>query len=568
MGSFIFKSLSKKPLSLFINSTLLFLICFYVVSNSLNQPKNTISGYIHLQNLHRSAEIRNCSGVHKFTDYESKCRFVKSTSACWGNGYVNYLEIFYCNCGKFPGIGYLVLLLWLFVLFYVLGNTTSEYFCPSVESLARVLKLSPTIAGTTLLPLGNGANDVFASIISFTRSGDGDVGLNSVLGGAIFISCFVVGVISITVSSRRIMVDERSFIRDVLFILLALCCLIIIMIFGKISLWFAICFLSVYFLYIATVSVMHMYYSKKEMVVNPPVLDELGAIGTPLLGYVDEESSDKVVQLEIRPSMSNTREQKCYYLNLLLYVLELPIYLPRRLTIPAVSEEKWSKPFAVCSALLSPIFLAALWNLQVGKTSLAIYVTATLVGIILGISAIFSTRNSSPPRKCLLLWLVGGFLMSIAWTYITAEELVSLLVAFGNILGISPSFLGLTVLAWGNSVGDLISNLTMAIKGGPDGAQIAVSGCYAGPLFNTLVGLGLSLLLASWSEYPSSYVIPRDSDLYETIGFFIGGLLWALVVLPKRNMQLDKCLGIGLLAIYLCFLFTRLVKGLGLLKIN
>ncbi|CAI9756608.1 unnamed protein product [Fraxinus pennsylvanica] len=91
---------------------------------------------------------------------------------------------------------------------------------------------------------------------------------------------------------------------------------------------------------------MHLFGSKKERVVNPPVLDGSGAIGTPLLGYVDEESSDKVVQCEIRPSMSKTRDQKCYYLNLLLYVLELPLSLPRRLTIPAVSEEKWSKPFA------------------------------------------------------------------------------------------------------------------------------------------------------------------------------------------------------------------------------
>ncbi|KAL2502232.1 Cation/calcium exchanger 1 [Forsythia ovata] len=316
---------------------------------------------------------------------------------------------------------------------------------------------------------------------------------------------------------------------------------------------------------------MHLFYSKKQRVVNPPVFDESGTIGTALLGCVDEESSVKV-QCDIRPSVSKTRDPKCYYLKLLLYVLELPLYLPRRLTIPAVSEEKWSKPFAVSSAILSPILVAALLNTQGrngdAKTSLAIYMTAILVGIILGTSAFVSTKNVSPPRNCLLPWLVGGFLMSITWTYVVAEELVSLLVAFGNILGISPSILGLTVLAWGNSVGDLISNLTIALRGGPDGAQIAVSGCYAGPLFNTLVGLGLSLGFASWSEYPSSYVIPKDSDLYETLGFLIGGLLWALVILPKRNMQLDKSLGFGLLAIYFCFLFMRLVKGLGLLKIG
>ncbi|CAI9756607.1 unnamed protein product [Fraxinus pennsylvanica] len=88
MGSFSFKSLSRKPLSLFINSSFLLLVSLYVISNSLNvnQSKNAISGFIHLQNLHQGTEISNCSDVHKFTDYGSKCRFVKSNSACWGKG--------------------------------------------------------------------------------------------------------------------------------------------------------------------------------------------------------------------------------------------------------------------------------------------------------------------------------------------------------------------------------------------------------------------------------------------------------------------------------------------------
>ncbi|KAL8109494.1 hypothetical protein AgCh_025553 [Apium graveolens] len=64
-------------------------------------------------------------------------------------------------------------------------SPTSEYFYPSVENLSKILILSPTIAGTTLLPLGNGAPHVIASIVSFTRSGVGDVGLNNVLSDAI-----------------------------------------------------------------------------------------------------------------------------------------------------------------------------------------------------------------------------------------------------------------------------------------------------------------------------------------------------------------------------------------------
>jgi sodium/potassium/calcium exchanger 6 len=108
----------------------------------------------------------------------------------------------------------------------------------------------------------------------------------------------------------------------------------------------------------------------------------------------------------------------------------------------------------------------------------------------------------------------------------------------------------------------------MAVNGGADGVQIAISGCYAGPMFNTLVGLGISLIISSGSKYPSSFVIPKDPSLYETLGFLIGGLLWALVILPRKNMRLDRSLGIGLLAIYLCFLSLRLARSLGLLKLH
>ncbi|KAA8516907.1 hypothetical protein F0562_017275 [Nyssa sinensis] len=482
-------------------------------------------------------------------------------------------------CGQLPELGYAVLLLWLVLLFYLLGNTASEYFCPSVDSLSKALKLPPTIAGTTLLPLGNGATDVFSSIVSFTRSGDGDVGLNSVLGGAFFVSSIVVGVISILITSHQISVDKASFIRDVIFLLFSLSSLFLIIFVGRISLWAAICFASIYLVYICLVSVMHFFNRKKEKIVNiwalsPPsgsFFNEFGDMGTPLLGCVDEEKPNFVETGDYEASDLKKR-RICAYLGWFLCVLESPLYLPRRLTIPVVSEERWSKPFAVISVTLAPILLAALWNTQKenmgSKTSLVIYVTAGMVGIVLGIFATVATKKSSPPKKYLFPWIAGGFLMSITWTYITAEELVSLLVSLGNIFGTNTSILGLTVLAWGNSIGDFIANVAMAVNGGPDGTQVAISGCYAGPLFNTLVGIGLSLVFAAWSEYPSCYVLPTDPYLYETIGFLMGGLLWALVILPKKNMRLDRFLGLGLLTIYFCFLFLRLARVLGLLNFH
>ena len=158
--------------------------------------------------------------------------------------------------------------------------------------------------------------------------------------------------------------------------------------------------------------------------------------------------------------------------------------------------------------------------------------------------------------------------MSVIWTFITAQELVALLVSLGYIFGMSPSILGLTVLAWGNSVGDLITNLTMALNGGEEGAQVAITGCYAGPIFNILFGLGLSLVGSCWKGYQASVTISNDPYLLETLGFLVGGLLWAVVVLPKRGMRLDGVLGGGLLVIYLISTSLRLIQTLGSLPLD
>lgn len=543
-----------------------------------------------------------CLGVHDYTDYNSKCVYVKSHSSCLGKGFINYLEIFYCNFGGFPALGYVLLVSWLIVLFYLVGNTTAEYFVPSVEGLSVVLNLSPTISGTTLLPLGNGANDVFASVISFTKSHDADVGFNSVLGGVFFISCFVVGIVAFTTTHRRRQtpssINEASFVRDVIFLILALFFLLIILILGRINLVMAICYVSLYFGYIGVVSAMHFFSSATSPSSehhhnnNSSYYGDNDDIGIPLIiGYVDEEKSISTQNYNINIINSSSGDDVdhqvfglSYPLRTVLSVLELPLYLPRRITIPVVKEERWSKTLAVSSAILAPVMLVAVWGSQLenymagggsrSSTRLYIYLGAGFVGLILGFMAFNFTKKTSPPAKEYLLpWLMGGFIMSITWTYLIVEELVSLLVSFGNIFEISPSLLGLTVLAWGNSLGDLISNVTMALHddgddggtGSGGGTQIAMSGCYAGPLFNTLIGLGLSLVLASWKEYPSPYMVPRDPYLYQMVGFIIAALLWALVILLKKNMQLDRYLGLGLLAIYTCFLVLTFAKALGFL---
>ena len=80
-----------------------------------------------------------------------------------------------------------------------------------------------------------------------------------------------------------------------------------------------------------------------------------------------------------------------------------------------------------------------------------------------------------------------GFVIAATWIDAIADKLVALLEFLGVTLRIPNSILGLTVLAWGNSMADLSANVTMARKGL---ANMAITACFAGPVFNILIGLG------------------------------------------------------------------------------
>ena len=91
---------------------------------------------------------------------------------------------------------------------------------------------------------------------------------------------------------------------------------------------------------------------------------------------------------------------------------------------------------------------------------------------------------------CVGVFAVLAFVQAIVWLNLSASALVQVCVVVGIIFGLQPALLGATVLAWGNSVPDLINNLAMAQDGFP---SMAVAACFASPIFTLLVGMGGAL---------------------------------------------------------------------------
>jgi sodium/potassium/calcium exchanger 6 len=281
---------------------------------------------------------------------------------------------------------------------------------------------------------------------------------------------------------------------------------------------------------------------------------------------VHSEEVEAEVEAEIEHFIPSQRLKLCIHL-FYKYCIEWPCAIPRMLTIPILEEDRWSRPLAIASCSLAPVFVAALWAFRNGMPSTALEWAALgisfALGSILGLLAFFTTDNDKPPERFVWLWLAGSFFMSIVWFYFVANELVATLESLGLAFSIDSTILGLTVLAWGNSIGDVVANITLALTG-RNGVQIAIAGCYAGPLFNIVVGLGISLLVVSWRASPDPFLVTgNDRSVFFMLGFFAAGLVWGLLVMSVRGVRLSRVHGVGLILLYCSFLIVALAYAIG-----
>ena len=87
-----------------------------------------------------------------------------------GGSLVDYRVLHHCRMRGARATSVALMLLVVALVFWILGDTAERYFCPVVKTLADRWNLAPATAGVTLLALGNGAPDVFASLAAATSS--------------------------------------------------------------------------------------------------------------------------------------------------------------------------------------------------------------------------------------------------------------------------------------------------------------------------------------------------------------------------------------------------------------
>eukprot|EP00092_Neocalanus_flemingeri_P035003 GFUD01038087.1.p1 GENE.GFUD01038087.1~~GFUD01038087.1.p1 ORF type:complete len:573 (+),score=74.19 GFUD01038087.1:326-2044(+) len=531
----------------------------------------------------------SCSDVLS-KDWSDRCYFVQNNDNCQDvDGFINYVSILYCTFGKslFP-LAIIIYIVWLLVLFIALAVSADDYFCPSIEVISKVLRLSQNIAGVTIMALGNGAPDIFSALAGIGQDRP-ELVFGELIGAGVFLTTVVAGAVTVTQPFKLM---ERPFLRDVSFYIFAAFLAFFIFWRQEIRLVDSIGFLALYLIYIAVVLIGRYINTRNRQEI-------------PYFNQEDDEVDNAENQITVphhptvtgnppeiqlvpeSPSCTSVKTNFKLFLSALnpidleewketswfwraFQVLKSPVNVLFTLTIPVVDKEKprenWCQYLGILQCILGPVFSVFAINVAfdaIPGSHVQVWHITLLAGVLLALIVGFTSR-SVPPRYH-FLFAFAGFIISIVWIYIIANELVSLLKAFGVMFGLSDAILGLTVLAWGNSIGDMIADTSMAKRGSP---RAGFSACFGGPLFNLLIGIGLPFTIQILQGGGTAIaLVCNKMTLVLSVGLGVS-LAFSFLVMPIRKFQATKLYGFILILIYVVFLsvcivfeFTVMKKG-------
>jgi K+-dependent Na+/Ca+ exchanger-like protein len=147
------------------------------------------------------------------------------------------------------------------------------------------------------------------------------------------------------------------------------------------------------------------------------------------------------------------------------------------------------------------------------------------------------------------------FLVSIALISLLCYFLIQLAVALSTALDISPVIVGLTILAAGTSVPDMLASYNVAKKGF---GEMAVANAIGSNTFDILIGLGLPWVLAILISSHDSIEV-STADLQNSAYLLSGSLLLVLVILLLTR-KLNKLIGSLFLFLYLSYVVLVWLK--------
>lgn len=525
-----------------------------------------------------------------------RCAFVKTTPDCSiEDGFINYLRVAFCLLPpNLTPLTVTLCIVWLLFLFVILGLTASKFFCPNLSAISTSLHLTHNVAGVTFLALGNGAPDIFSAIAAFSNPHTAGLAVGALFGAGIFVTTVVAGSVALV---KPFTVASRPFLRDVTFYMVAVYWTFFMLYRGTTTMKETFGYLGLYVVYVLTVIISAYIYNRQKHSMNssvssvthiPAELDSSDSSdydvpclngGTIQQEYESEyrpllpfsESTSQILLSSLNP-VDNRKWRRKPWSWRVFKVLKTPLEVLLLLCIPVVDPDKedknWKRPLNCLHLVTAP--LVCVLTFQSGKYGdhmiqgqFPVWLLTLLLGLFLSAIVFCSTTNDRPPKYHPLFALLG-FVVSAGLISAAASEVVSLLHMLGVVLSLSNTVLGLTLLAWGNSIGDCFSDITIARQGYP---RMAISACFGGIIFNMVFGVGLGCLVQMFKTH-TDVEFEVDGLLTWVLAGSLGlSLVLSFVIVPLCQFKMYRVYGIFLLFFYGIFLLIALLTELGKIHI-
>lgn len=476
------------------------------------------------------------------------------------------------------------------VLFFIMYAVSSDYLTPSLAHLSAACNMSPDLAGLTFLAFGNGAPDLFTALSGADEAPE--MILSSSIGAGLFIFTVVFGLVicfakdvssntSLLGTTPRVKIGRGTFWRN---LLMYMFCLVVLATFvlGKvIHFWQALGLILCYCLYLtASIATFYLRKSKKSSK-QQDAEDEDATTRESMLLLEIERIRFKFKQRSLADKIAFVCDKESGWseMDLIgrsLWLLTSPLRLVLCLTIPPLPDpslleapEKFVAhtvavrvliPFTTLCSVPLMAYITGIWERITESLGLAMTVACMSV-LAVSLSSIFILCMNSIvlASNCMEARLVEkvplyavavySFACCIGWIYVASNELVAALLCLGDLIGVSPTIMGSLMLAWGNSIGDLIADIALARNGIP---QTAITAIFSGPIQNVLLTLGCSFLWASHAKPVELNDLSKDVML--TLLTLIGVLFVSMIMIPGYFVyRIPRWYGLFLIGVYLLY---------------
>jgi len=284
---------------------------------------------------------------------------------------------------------------------------------------------------------------------------------------------------------------------------------------------------------------------------NSNVSNSNTEISLPLLGQEQEQDLD-IINSNQNNHKTIQKKQSTNTVNTTTTTTNDEITFP--IEGPLNVTDVWNKWLIVIPTTICPLFITLVFSIDL-DVDYYHWIFSCCLSVVAFLFTTSCLKNDQIPSYYFVFSIIG-FLSGLCWIYVIANELVAVLQSLGKVLRISDSIMGLSFFAMGNSLGDLVTNTSIARMGF---SKMALGACLGTPLLNIILGLGLSgMILTEKHHKPLPIKIDSNALYFSVIGLLICSI-GTLFFVYFNNFNMTRTYGLCAIIIYTLIVIFQVI---------